>query len=130
MLESENNYGKELILDLHNCDPATFTRSIIEEFLTECCEIMEVQQCELHFWDDIGVPLEECQTDPKTKGTTAVQFLLQSNITIHTIDLLKSVYINCFSCKVWTNSIVSKLICLAKETFKGEIVHNLLLDRL
>lgn len=119
-------YGKELILDLHDCDLTTFRRAIIEEFLTKCCEIMEVQQCDLHFWDDVGLPSEECQTDPKTKGITAVQFLLQSNITIHTLDLLKKVFINAFSCKEFD---ILEIMILAKDTFGGDIVQNILIDR-
>lgn len=121
------NYGKELILDLHDCDPITFRRAVIEEFLVKCCKIMEVEQCALHFWDDIGVPKGECQTDPKTKGTTAIQFLLQSNITIHTLDLLGKVFINFFSCK---HMETKDLAYLAVETFKGKIVNHYILDRL
>ncbi len=55
--------------------------------------------CDLYFWDDLGVPNEDQQTDPKTKGTSAVQFILTSTIVIHTLDLMKSAYINIFSCK-------------------------------
>jgi S-adenosylmethionine/arginine decarboxylase-like enzyme len=56
-------------------------------------------RCELHFWDDVGVPVEEQQTSPHTTGTSAVQFILTSTIVIHTLDLLESVYVNIFSCK-------------------------------
>lgn len=120
-------YGKELILDLHDCDSITFRRSVIEEFMTKCCEIMEVEQCDLHFWDDFDSHPEECQTDPKTKGTTAIQFLLQSNITIHTLDLLEKVFINFFSCKKFSSE---DLVYLTVETFKGKIVNHHILDRL
>lgn len=123
----DKKYGAELILDLHNCDPSTFRRSVIEEFMTKCCEIMEVEQCALYFWDDVGIPEDEKQTDPKTKGTTAVQFLLQSNITIHTLDMLDKVFINLFSCKKFNTK---NLSYLAVETFKGKIVNHYLLDRL
>lgn len=58
-----------------------------------------MEPCDLHFWDDIGVSEEEQQTDPKTKGTSAVQFILTSSIVIHTLDLMKAVYINIFSCE-------------------------------
>ena len=58
-----------------------------------------MERCDLHFWDDVGVPKEEQQTDPKTKGTSAVQFILTSTIVIHTLDLMKTVYVNIFSCK-------------------------------
>lgn len=91
-------YGKELILDLHECDARRFTRSSIKEFFVELCELIDMERCDLHFWDDLGVPVEEQQTDPKTKGTSAVQFILTSTIVIHTLDLMRAVYINIFSC--------------------------------
>ena len=92
-------YGQELILDLHQCDATRFTRSLIERFCTELCELIDVERCDLHFWDDVGVPEEEQQTHPKTKGTSAVQFILTSTIVIHTLDFMKAVYVNIFSCK-------------------------------
>ena len=92
-------YGRELILDLHECDANKFTRAGIEGFCTELCELIDMERCDLHFWDDVGVPEEEQQTHPKTKGTSAVQFILTSTIVIHTLDLMKAVYINIFSCK-------------------------------
>lgn len=94
-----NPYGQELILDLHDCDASRFSRPAIEKFFTELCQLIEMERCDLHFWDDIGVPEEEQQTHPKTKGTSAVQFILTSTIVIHTLDLMKAVYVNIFSCK-------------------------------
>lgn len=96
---SRQTYGQELILDLHGCDPSKFTRAAIRQFLEELCELIDMERCDLHFWDDVGVPEEEQQTDPKTKGTSAVQFILTSTIVIHTLDLMKAVYVNIFSCK-------------------------------
>ena len=93
------HYGKELILDLHGCEPSRFTRTSIEEFLGELCDLIDMERCDLHFWDDLGVPEEERQTDPKTKGTSAVQFILTSTIVVHTLDLTGAVYVNLFSCK-------------------------------
>ena len=92
-------YGQELILDLHGCDVSRFTRDGIERYCAELCELIDMERCDLHFWDDMGVPEDEQQTDPKTKGTSAVQFILTSTIVIHTLDLMKAVYVNVFSCK-------------------------------
>ena len=89
----------ELILDLHGCDPSKFTRAAIRQFFEELCEFIDMERCDLHFWDDEGVPEDEQQTNPKTKGTSAVQFILTSTIVIHTLDLMEAVYINIFSCK-------------------------------
>ena len=54
---------------------------------------------DLYFWDDFRIPVQDRQTDPKTKGTTAIQFILTSNITIHTLDLTGIAFVNIFSCK-------------------------------
>ena len=96
---STDTYGQELILDLHECNDEKFTRGEIEQFCTELCELIDMERCDLHFWDDVDVPEEEQQTHPKTKGTSAVQFILTSTIVIHTLDLMKAVYVNIFSCK-------------------------------
>lgn len=92
-------YGVELVLDLHGCDPTTFNRVSIDRFFTELCDLIDMERCVVHFWDDVGVPEEEQQTLPHTKGTSAVCFILTSSIVIHTLDLLEAVYLNIFSCK-------------------------------
>ena len=92
-------YGSELILDLSGCDGATFNRKSLDLFFTELCDLIAMEKCEVHFWDDVGVPPEERQTSPHTKGTSAVCFILTSTIVVHTLDELKSVYVNIFSCK-------------------------------
>lgn len=92
-------YGCELILDLHSCDESRFTRGEIESFCDGLCKLIGMERCDIHFWDDVGVPEHEQQTHPKTKGTSAVQFILTSTIVIHTLDLMKAAYVNVFSCK-------------------------------
>ena len=95
----EEPYGLELILDLHGCNASRFTRSAIERYCSQLCELIDMERCDLHFWDDVGVPENEKQTNPKTKGTSAVQFILTSTVVIHTLELMKAAYVNIFSCK-------------------------------
>ena len=92
-------YGHELLLDLHGCNTKLFNRNHINNFFTDLCALIEMEKCEVHFWDDVGVSVEEQQTLPHTKGTSAVCFILTSTIVIHTLDLLGAVYVNIFSCK-------------------------------
>lgn len=80
----------------------------------------------LYWWDDHGLEPELQQTEPHTKGTTAVQFILTSNITIHTLDLLKNVYINIFSCKDFDTNIAAQF---SAEWFKGTIVNSVIVER-
>ena len=95
----EKPYGQELILDLHNCDIERFTRGELGEYLAQLCDIIDMERCDMYYWDDVGVPDEHRQTNPKTKGTSVVQFILTSTIVVHTLDLLRSVYVNIFSCE-------------------------------
>lgn len=119
-------YGKELILDLHECDTSKFTRASIRYYCEELCERINMEACDLNFWDDVGVPECEQQTNPKTKGTSAVQFILTNNITIHTLDLLEAAYINLFSCKDFDSNVVAEF---TQEWFGGKIVNQVEVPR-
>src|ERR1700680_425291 len=100
-MHESKHYGLELALDLHGCDVATFSRVSIDNYFTQLCELIDMEKCEVHFWDDVGVLPEEQQTLPHTKGTSAVCFILTSSIVVHTLDLLEAVYVNIFSCKAF-----------------------------
>ena len=43
------NYGKELILDLHECDPSKFNRKDLEQFCIELCELIDMNREEIHY---------------------------------------------------------------------------------
>lgn len=92
------SYGKELILDIECGDPETFCRLVIEEFFIELCNKIDMDRADLHFWDYEEVGGKEEAPD-HLSGTSAIQFISTSNITIHTLDKLRSVYLNIFSCK-------------------------------
>ena len=121
-----DDYGKELILDVHNCDTSLFTRKSIRNYFRELCDLIDMERCKLSWWDDYGLPPEECQTEPHLKGTSAIQFILTSNITIHTLDLLNNAYINIFSCKDFDAGAAMKF---SVDWFKGEIVNSHLIER-
>jgi S-adenosylmethionine/arginine decarboxylase-like enzyme len=120
-------YGKELILDLKDCDPRTFNRVSISEFFDQLCELIDMNKGDLYFWDDVGVPEDECQTDPHTKGTSAVQFILTSSIVIHTLDILGTVYLNLFSCKDFD---AYEAEDFTRAWFDGEVVKRTEVDRI
>ena len=121
-------YGKEFILDIHGCDASLFNRKDITElFRVLCDDILKMERCDLHFWDYEGVPAEEIPTEPHLRGTTAVQFISTSNITIHTLDLLEAVYLNIFSCKDFLEYDVS-VFC--RDFFKGHVARYRTVDRM
>ncbi len=99
-ISKENKmYGRELILDMCGCDVSRFNRPSIERWLMELCILINMERCDLHFWDYVGYEEEKAEAPIHLVGTTAVQFISTSNITIHTIDLVEECYINLFSCK-------------------------------
>ncbi len=122
-----NYYGKELIIDMHNCDSSTFTRKSIKKYFGLLCEKIDMKAEKLSWWDDHGLKPELQQTEPQTKGTTAVQFILTSNITIHTLDILKNAYINIFSCKDFDADVARKF---SEEWFKGTVVNSQIIERI
>lgn len=120
-------YGKELIIDLHNCDAAMFNRKSIKKYFIELCDLIDMERCKLSWWDDHGVPEEEQQTEAHLKGITAVQFILTSNIVIHTLELLGNVYINIFSCKDFDSD---EAMDFTEKWFKGKIVSSHEIERI
>ena len=127
MTRSGRPYGVELILDLHDCDPATFTRDSLDTFFTQLCERIDMEKCVVHFWDDVGVPEDEQQTSPHTKGTSAVCFILTSSIVVHTLDLMKAVYLNIFSCKDFDPDAAEEF---AKVWFGGQTAKRTFVSRI
>jgi len=116
---SKENYGMEVIIDLHYCDVTKFNRKNLKKFFIELCDLIKVERCKLCWWDDHGVPENEKQTEPHLKGTTAVQFISTSNVIIHTLDILESVYLNIFSCKDFDGNKVKEF---CENWFKGTTV--------
>lgn len=122
-----DDYGKELVLDLHNCDTARFTRTEIKDYFKRVCVLINMERGKLTWWDDLHTPEAEKETEPHLVGTSAVQFIKTSNITIHTLDILRRVYLNVFSCKDFNEDIVVKFTA---EWFEGEIVSRTTIRRL
>lgn len=121
------DYGKELILDLHQCDSSTFTRSSIGSYFIEVCDLIDMVRADLHWWDDLETPEEEKQTEPHLVGTSAIQFITTSNITIHTLPMLGKCFINLFSCKEFDAGLVA---AFSATWFQGTVVSQHVIRRL
>lgn len=115
-------YGKETIIDLYGCDVAKFNRKELRKYFKKLCVLIDMERCDLHFWDYVGVPQEEIDAEPDHLiGTSAVQFIKTSNIVIHTLDRLGKVFINIFSCKDYdTNTVIE----FSKTFFGGRVKNN------
>lgn len=131
-----DNFGKELILDLHNCDVSTFTRESIKKYLKKLCKLIDMTRCELHFWDYKDDPEGYKEAEDHLKGTSAIQFITTSNITVrlergditlHSLDELANVYINIFSCKNFDGITAREF---SETWFHGQIVNAKVIERI
>ena len=121
-----SDYGKEIILDLHECDSSVFTREDITKFFELLCDKINMTRCDLHFWDDLETPSCFKETEPHLVGTSAIQFIKTSNVTIHTLDILKRVYLNIFSCKDFDDNVAKEF---SEQFFKGKSVNTVVVRR-
>ena len=120
------NYGKELILDVHDCKFERVTQEYLTYFLEELVERIGMEAELLTFWEyDNEEEWEEAP--PHLKGISGVQFISTSNVTIHALDEMKRVYLNIFSCKDFKSSIAKEY---ATEYFGGKIVNATALTRI
>ena len=124
--EKAKVYGFELVLDLKDCDQSYFNRESIDDYFSQLCDLISMEKAEVHFWDDVGVIPEEQQTDAHTKGTSAVCFILTSSIVIHTLDILRTVYVNIFSCKTFDPDVSAKF---TEDWFHGKIQNSTFIER-
>lgn len=117
---SEDVYGWECILDICSCDVLKFNRNDLDRFFEILCrDILKMERHDLHFWDDAEVEDDsELQTDPRKKGTSAVQFIMYSTIVLHCLDELKTVFVNVFSCRPFDEDHVERFAC---DFFGGSI---------
>ncbi len=119
-------YGSELILDLHGCQALPCDRAALTRYLEGLCDQIGMQREDLHFWDYSGCPDEYEKAPPHLKGTSAVQFIRTSNVTIHTLDDLGRVYVNIFSCKAFDDIAAERF---TSEFFQGTVVNRALVER-
>lgn len=90
-------YGIEYIIDLYGCDARQFTAPAIKMFMRRLCDLLHLTPERLHIWgyDD---PKAKAAAPPHLKGTSAVQFITTSNITLHCLDDLGLACVNVFTC--------------------------------
>lgn len=96
-------YGKELIMDLHECDLDGLVNKekLTEFFVTLCDKIDMKRHGEPLFWEDFS-------DIPHLNGVSAMQFIETSTIVCHPLPMLQSVYINIFSCKDFDSNVALK----------------------
>lgn len=105
-------YGYELVMDLYECNVEKFTVDIVTKFMEDLCDLIDMKRADLHIWSN-----PELLVEPHTKGISAIQFIYTSNVTLHTLDILKELYINLFTCKAFDVEVAKKFIA---DTFEAK----------
>lgn len=114
-------YGKELILDLYNCDPKIIrSKKKILEYSNKICNLIRMKK--------YGKPLIErfALDNPHVAGYSLVQLIETSSITGHFSELWNRAFINIFSCKLFDNKIAASF---TKNFFKAKKIRNRVLIR-
>ncbi|MBI5475219.1 MAG: S-adenosylmethionine decarboxylase [Ignavibacteriales bacterium] len=88
-----DDYGMELIMDLIQCEVQNITKRQIRTYINKSCEIAKTKKVgSTKYWIDNS-------RIPHLNGISAIQFIETSTIVIHVLPLLRTIYINYFSCK-------------------------------
>ena len=114
-------FGKELILDLHDCQ-RPFDRATIHQFFIDLCRLIKMRREKIAWWD---YP-ETGKDYDKLRGLSAVQFIRTSSITVHALDASHRLYVNVFSCKPFS---ASKAAAFTAAYFQGKIVGRKVVKR-
>ena len=114
-------YGKELILDLYDCDSKTIrSKKKILEYSNKICDLIKVKK--------YGKPI--CQRfaldDPVAAGYSFVQLIESSSITGHFSELWNRAFINIFACKLFDHKIATDF---TKNFFRAKKIKTLVLIR-
>jgi len=114
-------YGKELILDLYNCDPRIIrSKKKILEYSNKICNLIKVKKYGKPICERFGF-----RRDFAT-GYSLVQLIESSSIIGHFSELWNRVFINIFSCKLFDDKVASNF---TKKFFKAKKVKNRVLIR-
>ena len=122
----DNPIGKELVLDIKNCDTNLFIEESLVKFMYELCSHIRMRAIQHHVWEyknEHNLPKEE---SIHYEGFSIVLFLLTSNITLHSWNEDKKISLNVFSCSDFTKEEVEKF-CLGY--FKGEVIQSYFISR-
>jgi S-adenosylmethionine decarboxylase len=114
-------YGKELILDLIECDPKIIrSKKKILEYLNKVCDLIKVKK--------YGKPIIErfgFQKDSAT-GYSLVQLIESSSVAGHFSELWNRAFINIFSCKLFNHKTA---VGFTKKFFKAKKIKSRVIIR-
>jgi len=115
------SYGKELILDLADCNTELFNEDKLTEYVEKVTDLVEMKRVgNPFFWADW------LTKEKHLHGISCFQFIETSNIVIHALDLLGKVCVNLFACKDFDSQ---DAIDFTRDFFGGKIINVAVLVR-
>lgn len=120
-LKKSKIYGKELILDLYDCDPKIIrSKKKILEYSNKICNLIKMEKYGKLFIKRFGE-----KTD-WGEGYSFFQFITTSSISGHFVEPRNIAYINIFSCKSFDHKIAADF---TKEFFNAKRIKSIVLIR-
>lgn len=121
-------WGKHAIVDASGCDlEAIKNIRLIEDFINELIEKSNMTKWGELFWMDLKETDNIGDKDFKeVAGISCCQFITTSNITCHFANNSKSMYLDFFSCKDFSEETV---ILLVNKYFKPKKIKIRCIDR-
>ncbi|MBZ9572226.1 S-adenosylmethionine decarboxylase [Patescibacteria group bacterium] len=114
-------YGKELILDLFDCDPKIIrSKKKILEYSKRLCNLIKVKKYGKAIIERFGFGKDSAI------GFSLVQLIESSLISGHFSELWNRAFINIFSCKLFDDK---KVTDFTKKFFKAKKIKNRVLIR-
>jgi len=120
------DYGKELILDLYDCN-AKFSKEKLQDYFDILCDKIKMEKESTYFWEYPGSALNTEAPLAHLKGISAIQFIKTSSIVVHTVDELQKIHINIFSCKDFDSEIATDFTI---DYFAGKVNQKLVCRRI
>ena len=92
-IEKKGIYGKELVLDLEECDSTVIrSRKLLQAYARQVCRVIQMKPYGKPFVERFGLGKDF------TSGYSLVQLIETSSITGHFSELWNRAHINIFSC--------------------------------
>jgi S-adenosylmethionine/arginine decarboxylase-like enzyme len=121
MSKKSKIYGKELILDLYDCDPKIIrSKKKILEYSNKICNLIKMKKYGKPFCERFGLGQDF------TAGYSLVQLIESSSITGHFSELWNRAFVNIFSCKMFNHEIAANF---TKNFFKAKRIKKRVLIR-
>lgn len=120
-LKEKKIYGKELILDLIDCDPKIIrSKKKILEYSNKLCSLIRVKKYGKPVIERFAFHLDHAA------GYSLVQLIESSLVSGHFSELWNQAFVNIFSCKLFNHKIVKNF---TKRFFKAKKIKNRILIR-